>query len=124
MRHLIGKYQQNIHYLNILMTFFSTSSKYSHHEYVALHQKNHTMNILLSLISNSLLLAPCIVRAFEKTLTVVDIIKFTEEDEMKYLIVEHSSGKYFGFNLEASITNMIMNPNEEWLACWKTHHLT
>jgi hypothetical protein len=45
------------------------------------------------------LLAPCIVRTFEKTLTVVDILKFTEEDEMKYLIVEHSNGKYFGFNL-------------------------
>jgi hypothetical protein len=85
------------------------------------------------------------------------------------LIVEHSIGKYFGFNLresnkptsaisivhdkdefmvmgwkvakviptwvlgfvdwnnlnvEASITNMIMNPNKEWLACKKTHHLT
>jgi hypothetical protein len=88
-------HQQNIHYLNILMTSFSTSSKYSHHEYFILHQKIHTMNILQSLISNSLLLAPCIVRTFEKTLTVVDIIKFTEEDEMKYLIVEHSSGKYF-----------------------------
>jgi hypothetical protein len=71
------------------------------------------MNILQSLISNSLLLAPRIVRTFKKTLTVVDVIKFTEEDEMKYLIVEHSSGKYFGFNLEASITNMIMNPNKE-----------
>ncbi len=57
------------------------------------------MNILQSLISNSLLLAPHIVRTFEKTLNVVDIIKFTEEDDMKYLIVEHSSGKYFGFNL-------------------------
>jgi hypothetical protein len=45
------------------------------------------------------LLAPCIVKTFEKTLTVVNILKFTEEDEMKYLIVEHSSGKYFGFNL-------------------------
>ncbi len=76
MRHLIGRYQQNIHYLNILMTSFSTSSKYSHHENFALHQKIHTMNILQNLISNSLLLAPCIVRTFEKTLTVVDINKF------------------------------------------------
>ncbi len=25
---------------------------------------------------------------------------------------------------EASITNMIMNPHKEWLACKKTHHLT
>ncbi len=106
------------------MTSFSISSKYSRHEYFALHQKNHTMNILQSLISNSSLLAPCILRTFEKTLMVVDIIKFTEEDEMKYLIVEHFSGKYFGFNLEASITNMIMNPNKEWLARKKTHHLT
>ncbi len=73
MRHLIGKYQQNMHYLNILMTSFSTLSKYSHHEYFALYQKNHSINILQSLISNSILLAPCIVRTFEKTLTVVDI---------------------------------------------------
>jgi hypothetical protein len=84
------------------MTSFSTSSKHSHHECFALHQKNHIVNILRSLISNSSLLAPCIVRTFEKTLTVVDIIKFTEEDEMKYSIVEHSSGKYFGFNLRES----------------------
>jgi hypothetical protein len=27
-------------------------------------------------------------------------------------------------DVEASITNMIMNPYEEWLACKKTHHLT
>ena len=73
MRHFIGKYQQNINYLNILMTSFSTSSKYSHHEYFALHQKNHTINTLQSLISNSLLLAPRILRTFEKTLTVVDM---------------------------------------------------
>ncbi len=50
------------------------------------------MNILQSLISNILLLAPHIVRTFKKSLTAVDIIKFTEKDEMKYLIIEHSSG--------------------------------
>jgi hypothetical protein len=27
-------------------------------------------------------------------------------------------------DVEASITNMIMDPNKEWLACKKTHHLT
>ncbi len=27
-------------------------------------------------------------------------------------------------DVEASITYMIMNPNEEWLARKKTHHLT
>ncbi len=48
------------------------------------------------------MLAPCIVKTFEKTLTVVDIIKFTEEDEMKHFIFEHSRGKYFGFNLRES----------------------
>ena len=139
------------------------------------------MNILESLFSNSLLLAPCIVRTFEKSLTAVDIIKFTEEDEMKYLIIEHSSGNQkqqktqgqervnclkidkrckwvryltqqkeitmtdtynnerltrikeekiniikgkIHLDVEASITNMIMNPNEECLARKKTHHLT
>jgi hypothetical protein len=34
--------------------FFFTSSKYSHHEYFTLHQKKLIMNILQSLISNSL----------------------------------------------------------------------
>jgi hypothetical protein len=86
------------------MTSFSTSSKYSHHEYFALHQKNyHTMNILESLFSNILFLAHCIVRTFDKSLTVVDIIKFTEKDEMKYSIFEHFSDKYFGFNLHESV---------------------
>ncbi len=124
MRHLIGKYQQNVHYLNILMTSFSTSSKYSHHEYFALHQKIHTMNILQSLISNSLLLAPRIVRTFEKTLTVVNIIKFAEEDEMKYLIVEHSSGKYFGFILResdegTSAISIVQDKDEFMVMGWK-----
>jgi hypothetical protein len=140
------------------------------------------MNILQSLISNSLLLAPCIVRTFKKSLTAVNIIKFTEEDEMKYLIIKHSNGnkkqqktqgqervdclkidkrrkwvryltqqkeititdtynnerlkrikeeninvikgKIHLVDVEASITNMIMNPNKEWLACKKTLHLT
>jgi hypothetical protein len=27
-------------------------------------------------------------------------------------------------DVEASITNMIMNPNKEWLACKKTNHIT
>ncbi len=27
-------------------------------------------------------------------------------------------------DVEASITNMIMNLKEEWLACKKTHHIT
>jgi hypothetical protein len=50
------------------------------------------MNILQSFISNSLLLAPCIVRTFKKSPTAVDITKFNEEDDMKYLIIKHSSG--------------------------------
>ncbi len=82
------------------------------------------MNILQSLISNSLLLAPRIIRTFEKTLTVVNIIKFTEEDEIKYLIVEHSSGKYFGFNLresnERTSTISIVQDKDEFMVMgWK-----
>jgi hypothetical protein len=104
--------------------FFFTSSKYSHHEYFTLHQNIHIMNILQSLTSNSLLLAPCIVRTFEKSLTAVDIIKFTEEDEMKYLIIEHSSGNYFGFNLhesnECTSAISIVQDKEEFMVMgWK-----
>ncbi len=82
------------------------------------------MNILQSLISNSLLLAPCIVSTFEKSLTAVDIIKFTEEDEMKYLIIKHSSGNYFGFNLhesnERTSTISIVQDKEEFMVMgWK-----
>jgi hypothetical protein len=106
------------------MTSFSTSSKLTHHEYFALRPKIHTMNILQSLISNSLLLAPCILRTFEKTLNVVDIIEFTEEDEMKYLIVEHSSGKYFGFNLcesneRTSAISIVQDKDEFMVMGWK-----
>jgi hypothetical protein len=82
------------------------------------------MNILQSLISNSLLHAPCNVRTFEKTLTVVDIIKFTKEDEKKYLIVEHSSGKYFGFNLHesnkhTSAISIVQDKDEFTVMEWK-----
>jgi hypothetical protein len=82
------------------------------------------MNILRSLISNSLLLAPCILRTFEKTLTVVHIIKFTEEDEMKYLIVEHSGGKYFGFNLgesneRTSVMSIVQDKDDFMVMRWK-----
>jgi hypothetical protein len=35
-------------------------------------------------------------------LTAVDIIKFTEEDEMKHLIINHSSGNCFGCSLHES----------------------
>jgi hypothetical protein len=70
------------------------------------------------------LLAPCIVRTFEKTLTVVDIIIFTEEDEMKYLIVEHSSVKYFGFNLRKSnkcstLFSIVQDKYEFMVMGWK-----
>jgi hypothetical protein len=70
------------------------------------------------------LLAPCIVRTFEETLTVVDIIKFTEEEEMKYLIVEHSSGKYFGFNLHESdrrstAFSIVQDKDEFMVMGWK-----
>ncbi len=70
------------------------------------------------------MLAPCIVRTFEKTFTVVDIIKFTEEDEIKYLFVEHSSGKKFGFNLresdECSTTFSSVQDKDEFMVMgWK-----
>ncbi len=63
-------------------------------------------------------------RTFEKTLTVVDIIKFTEEDEMKYLIVEHSSGKYFGFNLcksdkRSTVFSIVQDKDELLVMGWK-----
>ena len=82
------------------------------------------MNILRSLISNSLLLAPCIVRTFEKSLTAVDIIKFTEEDEMKYLIIEHSSGNCFGLNLHesnerTSAISIVQDKEEFMVMGWK-----
>ncbi len=70
-------FHQNTHIMNILHF---------------IKKKNQIMIFLQSLISNTLLLVSCIVRTFAKSLTAVDIIKFTEEDEMKYLIIKHSSG--------------------------------
>ncbi len=60
----------------------------------------------------------------QKSLTAVDIIKFTEEDEMKYLIIEHSSDNYFGFNLHESNKRTsaisIMQDKEEFMVMrWK-----
>jgi hypothetical protein len=59
---------QNIHIMNVLH----------------FHQNIQIMNILPSLNFNSLLLSPRIVRTFNKSLTAFDVIKFTQEDEMKY----------------------------------------
>ena len=36
---------------------------------------------------------------FDKQLTLADIIKFTKDDKMKYLVVEYSNGNFYGFNL-------------------------
>ena len=36
---------------------------------------------------------------FDKQLTLEDIIKFTKDDKMKYLVVEYSNGNFYGFNL-------------------------
>ncbi len=35
----------------------------------------------------------------DKQLTSADIIKFTKDDNMKYLVVEYSNGNFYGFNL-------------------------
>ncbi len=82
------------------------------------------MNLLQSLISNSLLLAPHIVRTFDKSLTAVNIIKFTEEDEKEYLIIKHSSSNYFGSNLHesnerTSAISIVQDKEEFMVMGWK-----
>jgi hypothetical protein len=47
-----------------------------------------------------------------------EILKRIKEENINII-----KGK-ISLDVEASITNMIMNPNEEWLARKKTHHLT
>ena len=47
-------------------------------------------------------------------------------ERLKRIKTEHMdiiNGK-INHNVEASITNMIINPNEEWLARKKTHYLS
>jgi len=47
-------------------------------------------------------------------------------ERLKRIKTEHMdiiNGK-INHNVEASITNMIVNPNEEWLARKKTHYLS
>jgi hypothetical protein len=70
------------------------------------------------------LLASCIVRTFDKSLTAVDIIKFTEEDEMKYLIIEHSSDNNFRFiihesNKHTSAISVVQDIEEFMVMGWK-----
>jgi hypothetical protein len=36
---------------------------------------------------------------FNKELTLVDIMKFTIDDNMKCLVVEYANGSFYGFNL-------------------------
>ncbi len=36
---------------------------------------------------------------FNKELTLLDIMKFTKDDNMKCLVVEHANGSFYGFSL-------------------------
>ncbi len=80
-----------------------------------LHQNIHIMNIL-HFIKNSNY-------EYFAEITMIDTynnerLKRIKEENMNVI-----KGKTH-LNVEASIMNMIMTPNEEWLACKKTHHLT
>jgi hypothetical protein len=117
-------YQQKNQYLNILMTSFLLHQNIHIMNILHFHQNIQIMNILSSLNSNGLLLPPCIVRTFDKSLTAVNIIKFTQEDKMKYLIIEHSSGNYYGFNLHesnkrTSAISIVQDQEEFMVMGWK-----
>ncbi len=61
----------------------------------------------------------------QKEITMIDT--FNNENERLKRIKEENINIIKGkihLDVEASITNMIMNPNKEWLARKKTHHLT
>jgi hypothetical protein len=59
----------------------------------------------------------------QKEITMIDTYNNERLTRIKEENINIIKGKIH-LDVEASITNMIMNPNEEWLACKKTHHLT
>ncbi len=59
----------------------------------------------------------------QKDITMTDTYNNERLTRIKEENVNIIKGKIH-LDVEASITNMIMNPNEERLACKKTHHLT
>ncbi len=59
----------------------------------------------------------------QKEITMTDTYNNLRLKRIKEENINVIKGK-INLDVEASITNMIMNPNEEWLACKKTHHLT
>ncbi len=59
----------------------------------------------------------------QKEITMTDTYNNERLKRIKEENIHVIKGKIH-LDVEASITNMIMNPNEEWLACKKTHHLT
>jgi hypothetical protein len=58
-----------------------------------------------------------------KEITMTDTYNFERLTRIKEENMNIIKGKIH-LDVEASIKNMIMNPNEEWLARKKTHHLT
>ena len=40
------------------------------------------------------------IRIFTKMLTMHDIIEYTKNENVKYLVIEASHGDYYGFNLK------------------------
>jgi hypothetical protein len=59
----------------------------------------------------------------QKEITMTDTYNNERLTRIKEENINIIKGKIH-LDVEASITNMIMNPNEEWLARKKTHHLT
>jgi hypothetical protein len=59
----------------------------------------------------------------QKKITMTDTYNNKRLKRLKEENINVIKGKIH-LDVEASIMNMITNPNEEWLACKKTHHLT
>ena len=61
----------------------------------------------------------------DKQLTLADIIKFTKDDNMKYLVVEYSNGNFYGFNLvdaneRQDAKNIVADVDNDFTICgWR-----
>ncbi len=56
---------------------------------------------------------------FDKKMTIDDIVKFTKDDKMKYLVVKYTNGCIYGFNLvvkdeRQTATNIIADVNNDF----------
>jgi len=94
-----------------IFEYISSSVKYSSYEYFSFYEYIQKKRKWVKYLTD------------RKDITMTETYNSERLKRIKTEYMDIINGK-INHNVEASITNMIINPNEEWLARKKTHYLS